>query len=1127
MRALVSVDRSFGPICAVAVVTCVVSLSGCGNPQAPEVENLESLVLALPDSVAAGAPFSIEVQAVGDQGTRPLTSFSGAVTLSVSAGSITPAALTLVNGSGAATVSVGPDEGAITIEASSGGVLATASLRVGPTQILAGAPSDPAVEAIPDVRFVADPSEYMTDHPDLPGLSVSYRTVLLTIDAAATVGDVNELLMGRAAAVAGGIPGAANRTAGLLILRLPFTSHAEMDALLDDLAASDAVVVATPDNLQEVPALPAPGGAPFDWIWDGELEADGNWGLEVSRVPQMWNLNAAVASLGDRVVDLGVIDNGFYTHPDVDLASNFSPDQRETHGSHVVGIMGAGFDNGLGIDGVTPFARLHVAGDSLLSMAALYDGMHQVVVAGARVVNLSLATKWKTVHPDDAPGRLALVRDQSLQFEVFHGTISPPGRPVLFVSGSGNDSEWHSKIVPAHQASPWNMAALEFGFDHVIVVEAVDLDETAGTNTVRPAFSGPGGHVSAPGVSILSTVADSDYEYRSGTSMAAPFVTGLIGYLLSVDPTLSNAEIKDILIHSGAPVDPGEGIESSDRVDAFSAVLDIDRVRQNDHVLRMLLDIDDGTVDGNLRVDPENPGVDYLESDADGDGSIGDGSIDMSDFRRWRDLYLEYADAAGARLDGSVDHPKRDLNANGLVASDPDEYLYPSADFNGDGTLSPSDGVDMSGYLDGMGPRTDLEVLQALFSDPDYTADELDELVESGDFHVQMEAWLQDFPSADRLESEIGTTLEDGSFIQQGIRAHEVDPLQIYTMISSEVPSRLRAWALNPAGDTLCVVSTDLAVGTGEDVYWAPRCGAEVSVEISLASRVEPGTPSPLLVRAGVKRGELPFRYEAGLDIDLLVTGGSAGMTGGVTDGDGYVQTVATLGTSAAELRVFATATDPVSGASATAQAVALPLVNTGRVVVVENLSFVRADASAAFTCSEGTETRTPESQDLDFSIAHSCSGTAQGEAHSSEVSLVGTITFDVDSQTQELSGASLSATGSGGDSATGIASSSFATWLVMTFDVVGGPVFLTASGTAQTSHLENDGGGGSGLFRLVRGGDFATSLYRVQDRGPGYSIELDEAMTLEPGRYQIDARLEGNRGSSSIDFVFRIGPQP
>lgn len=90
--------------------------------------------------------------------------------------------------------------------------------------------------------------------------------------------------------------------------------------------------------------------------------------------------------------------------------------------------------------------------------------------------------------------------------------------------------------------------------------------------------------------------------------------------------------------------------------------------------------------------------------------------------------------------------------------------------------------------------------------------------------------------------------------------------------------------------------------------------------------------------------------------------------------------------------------------------------------------------------------------------------------------------------------------------------------------------VLLSVSGTALTSHMENDGGGGAGSFVLIAnpggGGGDAANIFLVRDSGPGYSIELDRTLTLEPGRYRISARLDNTRGSSEIDFGFDVGPQ-
>jgi subtilisin family serine protease len=60
--------------------------------------------------------------------------------------------------------------------------------------------------------------------------------------------------------------------------------------------------------------------------------------------------------------------------------------------------------------------------------------------------------------------------------------------------------------------------------------------------------------VAAPGVKILSTLKGGKYGIMSGTSMATPHVSGIAALLLSANPSMSYAEIKDLLIRSSDPV---------------------------------------------------------------------------------------------------------------------------------------------------------------------------------------------------------------------------------------------------------------------------------------------------------------------------------------------------------------------------------------------------------------------------------------------------------------------------------------------------------------------------------------------------------------------------------------------
>ena len=58
----------------------------------------------------------------------------------------------------------------------------------------------------------------------------------------------------------------------------------------------------------------------------------------------------------------------------------------------------------------------------------------------------------------------------------------------------------------------------------------------------------------APGVDILSTVPGNQYERDSGTSMAAPVVTGVAALVMSYYPNLSASDVRKILIASTAQV---------------------------------------------------------------------------------------------------------------------------------------------------------------------------------------------------------------------------------------------------------------------------------------------------------------------------------------------------------------------------------------------------------------------------------------------------------------------------------------------------------------------------------------------------------------------------------------------
>ncbi len=101
---------------------------------------------------------------------------------------------------------------------------------------------------------------------------------------------------------------------------------------------------------------------------------------------------------------------------------------------------------------------------------------------------------------------------------------------ILFVTAAGNNG---SNI----DQNPVYPAAFEM--DNLIAVTAIDQEGNL------PSFANYGTRVeiAAPGVGILSTEPENTYNFKSGTSFAAPFVTGIAALVKSQYPSMTNREI--------------------------------------------------------------------------------------------------------------------------------------------------------------------------------------------------------------------------------------------------------------------------------------------------------------------------------------------------------------------------------------------------------------------------------------------------------------------------------------------------------------------------------------------------------------------------------------------------------
>lgn len=191
------------------------------------------------------------------------------------------------------------------------------------------------------------------------------------------------------------------------------------------------------------------------------------------------------------------------------------------HGTHVSGIAAARINNGVGIAGIAGGSRLMTVkvldqhGNGWYSDVAL--GIVYAVDNGARIVNLSLG---------GAPTN-TVVLQEAVNYAHAHGT--------LVVAATGNDGG--DVLYPA-------------ACEHVIAIAAVNQNDR------RPAFSnhGPRVDVAAPGVDIYSTWYTYDYFVKSGTSMAAPHVSGLAALIWSARPDLTTSQVTWVITSTTADV---------------------------------------------------------------------------------------------------------------------------------------------------------------------------------------------------------------------------------------------------------------------------------------------------------------------------------------------------------------------------------------------------------------------------------------------------------------------------------------------------------------------------------------------------------------------------------------------
>lgn len=237
-------------------------------------------------------------------------------------------------------------------------------------------------------------------------------------------------------------------------------------------------------------------------------------GIDISHADLKDNIYKNLNEIPNNGVDddnNGYIDdyNGF------DFINNdstvFDSSSSDTHGTHVAGIIAAD-DNSKGVVGVAPNVKImplkFINGNYGYTSDAI-EGIEYAKAMGIKILNCS----WG--GPDYNPALMDAMQNSD----------------ILYVCAAGNSGA-NVSSTPIYPAC--------FELPNIISVSALD------NMGMLASFSNYGDkvNIAAPGVNILSTLPGGTYGNYSGTSMAAPFVSGTAALLKSSKPAKTANEMK-------------------------------------------------------------------------------------------------------------------------------------------------------------------------------------------------------------------------------------------------------------------------------------------------------------------------------------------------------------------------------------------------------------------------------------------------------------------------------------------------------------------------------------------------------------------------------------------------------
>ena len=285
---------------------------------------------------------------------------------------------------------------------------------------------------------------------------------------------------------------------------------------------SDSVVVAVVDDALEINHLDL-----TNVIWNNHLEIPNN-GIDDDNNGYVDDYNG-----------YDVADNDNNPNP---------PNTNLDHGTHVAGISGAQTNNNIGVASIG-------FGISIMPVKATrdnnfngtinnaYDGVYYAALNGADIINCS----WGSSNFSNTNYNI-------IQMAQNQGSI---------IVGSAGNSNQNLASNPRYPSC----------YNGVIcVANTTQSDSKRGSSCYGSRVD-----VSAPGSSILSTIPFNNFGTKSGTSMSAPMVAGLLGLMKSFSPNSTNEQLISCMKSASDNIDAINpsyaGLLGNGRINAYNALL--------------------------------------------------------------------------------------------------------------------------------------------------------------------------------------------------------------------------------------------------------------------------------------------------------------------------------------------------------------------------------------------------------------------------------------------------------------------------------------------------------------------------------------------------------------------------